>query len=76
VKKIAMKYKVGQKVIILPSALEINVAEGSIDKAAIITHYCYDDGYAIKEGQNCWAVRGRDISPAIAVGQQLMLFEV
>lgn len=70
-----MIFNVGDKVRILPSAVDINVAEDEIGKIGIVlnTYYFGDmtiDTISKKYGP--WFVREQDISPAFTVGQQLL----
>jgi len=76
-----MKFKVGDKVKILPSAVGIGVLEEAIGKAGIITDCSYlgryirvymDNVCSIKGYRRDWAVNESDIAPVIVVGQQLL----
>ncbi|KKN73116.1 hypothetical protein LCGC14_0404250 [marine sediment metagenome] len=68
------KFKVGDKVRILPSAIDINVAEsevGAMGKIITVRNQesiCVD---TVTKKYLFWVVRGRDIEPVIKVGQQL-----
>ena len=75
-----LKFKIGDKVRILPSATSIGVAEDEVGKMGVITGYHSPDeiivlmdkirkenGYRID-----WIVESSQIEPAIKVGQQLV----
>ena len=84
-----MKYHKDQKVIVLPSAMEIAVGECSINKVGTVVavyritprRHLYDYSIevpCVEHGHGCthqWGVRECDIKPEIAVGQQLLLWD-
>jgi len=73
-----MKFKIGDKVRILPSAIDINVAEEEVGKVVEITEvYEGYSGYdytvsAFSKRYGDWWMRERDIASALMVGQQLV----
>ena len=71
-----MKFKIGDKVRILPSAIDINVAETEIGKIVeVVDVYTSCNEYEVKafsKKYSPWWVRKCDIAPAIKVGQQLV----
>ncbi len=70
-----MKFKVGDKVKILPSAVDINVAGSEIGEIGIVVYVYAEEEYSIKTASGYyeeWWVRARDIAPAIIKGQQLL----
>lgn len=76
-----MKFKVGDRVKILPSAVAIGVFKSEIDKTGIITDCNYMDEYImVYMDSDCkevnwrkeWAVQPDQIEKAIKVGQQLL----
>ncbi len=75
-----MKFKVGDRVRILPSAIDIMVAEDEVGKIGVITLYDStkniivlmdkprrESGYRVD-----WCVDSSQIEPVIKIGQQLM----
>lgn len=70
-----MKFKIGDKVKILPSAVDIGVDKGEIGKIGVIFQIESSDRILIKTSFTkvwFWEVHSRDIIPAIAKGQQLL----
>ena len=77
-----MKFKVGDKVKILPSAVNGGVSEKAVGKIGELTVYCCGGGYfevmmcdRKNSGPNphlSWAVFPHQMEPAIKVGQQLL----
>ena len=76
-----MKFKVGDKVRILPSAVDGGVSEGAVGKIGKITRNCpggYFDVIMDKDqdsGPNShlpWAVYPDQMEPAVVKGQQLL----
>ena len=69
------KFKIGDKVRILPSAVNVNVAQSEIGKIGVIT-IVYSGGDCIlktaSKKYSDWWVRGIDITPAMIKGQQLL----
>ena len=73
------KFKIGDKVKILPSATIIGVRESEVGKTVLIRSiYNESDGIMITDsrggGYGCWCVNSYDIAPFVVKGQQL-LFE-
>ena len=73
-----MKFKVGDKVRMLPSAVDIGVFKGEVGKTGTVTDnnflhryisVCMDEPYSKKIFT--WAVRSTQITSVIKVGQQL-----
>ena len=75
--------KVGDKVIILPSAVDISVSEYSISKIAEVTSLCigmawggYRPGHTyevrVAEGRNRWRLRDCDFEECVPAGKQLV----
>ena len=75
--------KIGDRVIILPSALDISVHHYSIGKTAEVTNLCtsmafrgYIPGHVyevrVKEGRNGWRLRDCDFEECMPVGKQLV----
>lgn len=83
--KTKTKFKIGDKVRILPSAMNGGVSEKSVGKIAKITKYCAGGGYfdvIMDSGQDAglnnhlpWAVYSDQIERVIIPGQQLLLWE-
>ena len=78
---VKFKFKVGDKVRILPSALNVHVPEDEINKIGIIMgrdiHSKYNkvlmDKIRTRSGYRVdWLVSDSQIEPAIKVGQQLL----
>ena len=75
-----MKFKIGDKVRILPSAATIGVLKSEVGKIVKITGISIFSTNDIMisdsrgDAYGCWCVNEYDIAPAIKVGQQL-LFE-
>ena len=74
-----MKFKVGDKVKILPSAMIIGVSKREVGKVVNIRNiYNESDGILIADSRGgeygCWCVNSYDIALAFVKGQQL-LFE-
>ena len=72
-----MKFKVGDKVKILPSAVVIGVLASEVGKVVKIRGiYNGIDGIMISDSRGdtygCWAVNYDDIAPVIVKGQQLL----
>ena len=72
-----MKFKIGDKVKILPSATIIGVWESEVGKTVSIRSiYNESAGVMITdsrgEGYGLWCVNSYDIAPVIKVGQQLL----
>ena len=68
-----MKFKVGDKVKILPSAMGIGVSESEVGTIQTILWVVSLDTIVITDsGGSCWHVDPKDIAPAIKVGQQLL----
>jgi serine acetyltransferase len=75
--KTKTKFKIGDKVKILPSATTIGVRESEVGKVVNIRSiYNESDGIMITDSRGveygCWCVNDYDITPAIKVGQQLL----
>ncbi|KKN73113.1 hypothetical protein LCGC14_0404220 [marine sediment metagenome] len=75
------KFKVGDKVKILPSASNIGVNDAGIGKIGTVTDCSYmmqyikvymDERCKITGHRRDWAVSPKDIEPVIKVGQQLL----
>ena len=71
------KFKIGDKVKILPSATIIGVWEGEVGKTVLIRSiYNESNGIMVTNSRGgeygCWCVNLYDIAPAIKVGQQLL----
>ncbi len=73
------KFKVGDKVRILPSAVDINVWKEEIGKVGKVTFMWDELGlisiqmfYPCKGGIHNWSVNPDQIEPVIKVGQQLV----
>ena len=72
-----MKFKIGDKVRILPSAVDGGVSKMAVGKIGIIT-YCSPGSYFCvlmdyeREKGGTWAVYPCHMEPAIKVGQQLL----
>jgi len=75
--------KIGDKVIILPSAVDISVSEYSIGKIAEVTSLCiervfrgYRPGHTYEvraaEGRNRWRLRDCDFEECVPAGKQLV----
>ena len=72
----APRYKVGQKVILLPSAVKDGIFKSEIGKIAEITNIDkYSYFYNIETNFASWVVNECNIVPAIVIGQQLLLWE-
>ena len=72
-----MKFKVGDKVKILPSATIIGVRESEVGKIVNIRSiYDESDGIMIHDSRGkeygCWCVNDYDIIPFVEIGQQLL----
>ena len=71
-----MKFKIGDKVRILPSAMLTGVSETEIGKVVKITKMNFLDCIMISDSRGdtygCWAVNYDDIAPVIVKGQQLL----
>ena len=72
-----MKFKIGDKVKVLPSVMTIGVSEREVGKiVSIRSIYNESDGIMITdsrgEGYGCWCVNNYDIAPVIKIGQQLL----
>jgi len=69
------KFKIGDRVKILPSAVTIGVAEREVGKVAKVTGGCGSD-IMISDSRGCeyasWCVNDYDIIPFIEIGQQLL----
>ena len=76
-----MKFKIGDKVRILPSANFIGVLKSEIGKIVKITGISTFNTNDIMisdsrgDTHGCWCVNEYDIAPVIKVGQQLLLWE-
>lgn len=79
-----MKFKIGDKVRILPSAVNGGVSEHAVGKVGKIIEYRDAGGYFLvlmdkyTENNNpdlSWAVYSYQMEPAIKIGQQLLLWE-
>ena len=79
-----MKFKKGDRVRVLPSAVDVSVPEDEVGKTGIITNYhslklilVLMDKPCMENGHRCdWCVESHHIEPMIKVGQQLLLFEL
>lgn len=77
-----MKFKIGDKVRILPSAVHIMVAKDEVGKTGIITHYGTDKDIIVymdeprKVGNYriSWCVESSQIELVKVIGQQLLLW--
>lgn len=73
------KFKVGDRVKILPSAEIIGVSEREIGKTVKIFQIFNSDDIRINDSKGddygCWSVTQNDIVSAIEVGQQLLLWD-
>lgn len=70
-----MKFKVDDKVKILPSAIEINVAESEVGKTGVIVEILDKNRIYIEtttEKFGYWVVGEKDIALVTKVGQQLL----
>lgn len=72
-----MKFKIGDKVKILPSAVDGGVSERAVGKIGIITYYSPGSYFCVlmdyeREKGGTWAVCPCQMEPAIKVGQQLL----
>ncbi len=70
-----MKFKVGDEVRILPSAVGISVAKDEVGKIGKILQVYSPTQIIIHTatgGYEPWVVRECDIAPVIKIGQQLM----
>lgn len=74
-----MKFKIGDRVRVLPSAVYIGVREREIDKVVEVRRIINLDEIMIEDsrgsGYGCWCVRRCDIIPFIKKGQQLLLWD-
>ena len=71
------KFKVGDKVRILPSAVNGGVGEKAVGEIGTITYYSLSDYFCVlmdyeKENGGTWAVYPCQMEPVIKVGQQLV----
>ena len=70
-----MKFKVGDKVKILPSAAIIGVEKSEVGKVVKV-RCVFGDDILINDSRGkmygTWSVNSYDITPAIKVGQQLL----
>ena len=79
-----MNFKKGDKVRILPSAVDASVPEDEVGKTGIITNYhslklilVLMDKPRMENGHRFdWCIESHQIEPIIKVGQQLLLFEL
>lgn len=77
------KFKKGDKVRILPSAMDVSVLEVAIGKTGVITRYSSSDSIIVRMDKSrrldgyrdIWSVSSSQIEPVIKVGQQLLLWE-
>lgn len=77
------KFKKGDKVRILPSAMDVSVLEFAIGKTGVITRYSSSDSIIVRMDKSrrldgyrdIWSVSSSQIEPVIKVGQQLLLWE-
>lgn len=72
--KVNTKFKVGDKVKILPSATRISVAKNEVGVVGEIIHIYDQDGLVVNtvtERYVPWVVRAKDIVPVVKVGEQL-----
>lgn len=72
-----MKFRVGDKVKILPSAIDGGVSEGAVGKIGVITYHAPGDYFCVLmdyEGKDglTWAVFPDQMEHVIKVGQQLL----
>ena len=75
-----MKFKIGDKVKILLSAVNAGVSEHAVGKTGRIIEYCERgyyflvlmDEYKESNSDLPWAVSSNQMEPAIKVGQQLL----
>lgn len=71
-----MKFKVGDKVKILPSATIIGVRESEVGKTVEIKSMYSVNELMVSDsrggGYGCWCVKDYDIAPIIVKGQQLL----
>jgi len=70
------KFKIGQKVRILPSAEVIGVLKSEVGKIVEIRDMFGSGDIRISDsrgdGHACWSVGSEDIAPVIEVGQQFL----
>lgn len=73
-----MKYKIGDRVMILKSAIEINVWPSKVGQIGVIEYESNYGGYGeldynIKTADGTlWYVRNKDISPVNIIGKQMV----
>ena len=68
-----MKFKIGDKVKILPSAVAIGVSESEVGTIQTILRVESLDTIIITDsGGGCWHVDPKDITSTIKIGQQLL----
>lgn len=68
-----MKFKVGDKVRILPSAIDIGVRPSEVDTIQTIIRIIDPETIDITDSNNgSWWVQPDQIKPLIVIGQQLM----
>lgn len=73
-----MNFKIGDKVKILPSAVDISVAESEVGKVGIIIEIISSSRIYVDtptERFGFWVVNEWDITPVVVIGQQLLLWE-
>jgi len=76
-----MKFKKGDKVKILPSAVDIGVKESEVGRVVKVTNPLpsFSVGILISDSRGeeygCWCVNDYDITPFIEIGQQLLLWD-
>ena len=71
------KFKKGDKVRILPSAVDGGVSERAVGKIGVITYHAPGDYFCVlmdyeRERGGTWAVYPCQMEPLIRVGQQLL----
>ena len=73
-----MKFKVGDKVRILPSAVDIGVDESEVGEVVKIKKI-EPDGLRISDsrgqGMICWYVSESDVAHVMKIGEQLLLWD-
>jgi len=74
-----MKFKIGDKVRILPSAVDGGVSEKAVGKTGVITYHVPGDYFCVlmdyeRERGGTWVVYPCQMEPVVVIGQQL-LFE-
>lgn len=79
------KFRIGQKVLILPCAEEVNIRECSIGRVGTVSRFHGDDnsydvdvtcGICSKSYIHNWWAREQDLRACVTKGQQLYLWEI